>query len=84
MNMSVPFMTDRHSLDQLRAGQEAVIAAVEVPSELAPRLLALGLTVGRRVRVLRCAPFSGPLHVRVGTTEIMLRRADAACILLVA
>lgn len=84
MNASVPLMAVRHSLDQLSVGQEAMIAAVDVQPELAPRLLALGLTAGRSVRVLRRAPFAGPLHVRVGTTEIMLRRVDAACILLVA
>lgn len=84
MNASTSALTARYSLDQLHAGQEAVIAAVEVLPELAPRLLALGLTVGRSIRVLRRAPFSGPLHVRVGTTEIMLRQVDAACIRLVA
>lgn len=84
MNASVTPPASRVSLDQLLADHEAVITAVEVQPELAPRLLALGLTVGQRVLVLRRAPFAGPLHVRVGTTEIMLRRADAACIQLVA
>jgi Fe2+ transport system protein FeoA len=27
---------------------------------------------------LRSAAFSGPLHVRVGTTDIMLRKSEAA------
>jgi len=33
---------------------------------------------GFRCCVLRRAWLAGPLHVRVGMTELMLRRADAA------
>jgi len=32
------------------------------------------------VVVLRRAWMRGPLHVRVGMTELMLRRRDAACV----
>lgn len=68
------------TLDHLQPGDYAVILAVNVSGALQPRLVALGLIAGRRVQVLRRAPFGGPLHVRLGMTEIMLRAADAACI----
>lgn len=42
------------------------------------RLLALGLRTGKQVQVMRSAPFSGPLQVRVGATDILIRRRDAA------
>ena len=48
---------------------------------LTRRLAALGLVPDRIVTLIRRAPLCGPLHVRVGsTTEIALRRAEAACI----
>ena len=34
--------------------------------------------------VLRRGWWSGPLHVRVGMTELMVRRRDAACMALAA
>jgi ferrous iron transport protein A len=41
------------------------------------RLKALGLGQGQRIHLLRRAWMAGPLHVRVGMTELMLRRVDA-------
>jgi ferrous iron transport protein A len=37
----------------------------------------LGLRVGKSIHVLRRGALGGPLHVRVGTTEIIIRRTDA-------
>ena len=68
------------SLNSLDPGQSGTILAVEASEELHQRLLALGLRMGRRVRLLRRARFGGPLHVRVGTTELMLRIREAHCI----
>jgi ferrous iron transport protein A len=42
------------------------------------RLEALGIKPGQQVRVLRRGWWSGPIHLRVGMTELMLRRVDAA------
>ena len=39
---------------------------------------ALGLHRGQRVHLLRRGWWAGPLHLRIGMTELMLRRADAA------
>ena len=46
------------------------------------RMAALGLIPGKRVAVLRRAPFGGPLHLSIGPAELMIRRADARAILL--
>jgi len=42
---------------------------------------AMGFHVGDWVEVLRRAPFAGPLHLRLGTTDVVMRRDDAASIL---
>ncbi len=70
------------SLDHLAPDHSAAITAVHATGMAGERMAALGLTPGRRVAVLRRAPFGGPLHVRIGPTELMIRRADARAILL--
>ena len=71
-------MPDRKPLTRLAPGDDAVIAAVEGPEGLRQRLAALGFRAGRVVRLLRRGAFSGPLHVRLGTTEVALRAGEAS------
>ena len=66
------------SLDHLRPNQSGLITAIEAGSELIRRMAALGLRLGRRVEVVRVAPWQGPIQIRIGHTELMIRRADAA------
>lgn len=68
------------TLSALRAGESATVLALRVSDDLYRRLAALGLRVGKQVQVLRRARFSGPLHVRIGTTDLMLRACEARCI----
>ena len=70
------------SLDRLAPDHAATITAVHATGMAGERMAALGLTPGRRVAVLRRAPFGGPLHLRLGPTELMIRRADARAVLL--
>lgn len=72
--------TPANLLSSLDPGESGTILAVVASEELYQRLLALGLRIGRSVRLLRRARFGGPLHVRVGTTELMLRIREAHCI----
>jgi ferrous iron transport protein A len=67
-----------NNLECLPCGQYAYIKGVHVEGDLRTRLTALGLEAGKEVQVLRRAGLGGPLHVRVGTTEIILRRNEAA------
>ena len=71
-------MTTR--LTALKPGQQAAITAIHAAEALHHRLNALGLRVGKQIQVLRQGAFFGPLHVRVGSTDIIIRRSDAACI----
>ena len=70
------------TLDRLGAHHSAAIAAVNATGMAGERMAALGLLPGRRVLLLRRAPFGGPLHLRIGPTELMIRRADARAVLL--
>ncbi len=65
------------TLNQLAEGDSAWITDIDVSEELGRRLTALGLSIGKQVRVLRRAAFNGPLHLRTGNTELMMRLPDA-------
>ena len=64
-------------LSSLHPGDSAVIRAISADQGLHHRLLALGFRIGKEVHLVRRAWFKGPLQVRIGTTEIILRRSDA-------
>ena len=66
------------SLTQLAIGQPATISAIEADESLFHRLSALGFRVGKPLSIIRRANFNGPLQVRLGTTDIILRAAEAA------
>lgn len=65
-------------LSSLAQGESGVIAALHTEGELYHRLAAMGFRIGKRVEILRLGRFSGPLHLRIGTTDLMLRRIDAS------
>lgn len=65
-------------LSQLAIGEQATISAIEAEESLYHRLSALGFRVGKTLSVMRKANFNGPLHVRIGTTDVILRDTEAA------
>jgi ferrous iron transport protein A len=67
----------RLTLLSLVPGEEALVAAIHAGELLQQRLRALGFRTGQRVRLMRQAAFHGPLHVRVGTTDVIIRRKEA-------
>ncbi|MGA7179474.1 MAG: FeoA family protein [Thiobacillaceae bacterium] len=70
MNTTLP-------LANLRPGDHAVIAHLKVDEALYQRLSAMGLRIGRPVCVVRRASLSGPIQIRVGFTDLMVRLTDA-------
>ncbi len=66
-----------HSLDSIDPGHYAVVTQVRAHGALLHRLAALGLREGNILCVVRRAHLGGPIHVRIGTTELFLRRGDA-------
>lgn len=65
------------SLSTLLPGQCGVIRALHTGKAFTYRLEALGFRVGRPVTLIRRALWSGPIQVRLGTTDVMLRRIEA-------
>lgn len=64
-------------LDQLKPGEYGIIQHVHAEPTLALRLNAMGFRVGKRVELIRVAPFNGPMQVRIGSTDIIIRSSDA-------
>jgi ferrous iron transport protein A len=67
-------------LSALSPGIPARVARVHAEGALLHRMEALGLCSGNLLQVLRRAAFGGPLHLRIGATELLLRRVDAGCV----
>lgn len=66
------------TLAAMQTGDIATIVSIHAEEALHQRLLALGFRSGKQVELIRKASFSGPLQVRIGTTDILLRRTEAA------
>lgn len=69
-----------NTLSTLPAGRCGTITGILAGIELTARMRALGLMPGRRVKVIRQSPFHGPIQVRVGQTDMIIRRSEAATI----
>jgi ferrous iron transport protein A len=64
-------------LNKLNPGEHGVIQAIEAEQGLHQRLNALGFRIGKKIELIRRASFNGPLHVRIGATDIILREIEA-------
>jgi ferrous iron transport protein A len=71
-------------LNHLKEGESAIIRSIGADGALYHRLMALGFRVGKAVSVIRHSRFRGPMQVRVGTTDVILRRTDAEKIRVIA
>ena len=71
-------MTALFRLSALLPGQSATVHTIHVDSAFQFRLNALGFRIGKPIELVRIAPFNGPLHIKLGSTEVMLRQQDAA------
>jgi len=68
------------TLDQAEVGASVKVLALSFDEELSRRINALGIKVGSTLTILRQATFNGPIHIRVGTTELMMRVTQAKLI----
>ena len=68
------------TLADLQVSEKARVSRLCVEDGLKARLLAMGLASDQELELIRIAPGGGPLHVRVGTTDLMLRRLDALAV----
>ncbi|HAF01210.1 MAG TPA: ferrous iron transport protein A [Methylophilaceae bacterium] len=70
-------------LNKLSPGEAGVIQAIHAEQALHQRLNALGFRIGKKIELIRRASFNGPLHVRIGATDIILRDIEAQRIQLI-
>jgi ferrous iron transport protein A len=89
IDRSSPRTDQTLGLQDLPLHTDARIVAVEPRTgretgDLAERLAEIGFLPGERVRLLARAMFGEPLAVRVGSDTFALRRAEAACVRVVA
>ncbi len=65
------------SLADLRTGQRCILDHLDLPEDLARRLMELGFLPGNEVTLGRRAPGGGPRVYRVDGTEVALRPETA-------
>ncbi|RKZ71033.1 MAG: ferrous iron transport protein A [Gammaproteobacteria bacterium] len=65
------------TLNLLKSGEVAKITSVTADYALKARINGLGLRIGQEVAVIRRACMGGPLQVRVGHTDILMRPEQA-------
>ena len=66
------------TLNQLTPSEMATVLAIDLPFELRERLAALGVKAGRRLSLVHRLGAHGPLQVRAGSTDFILRAREAA------
>ncbi|MGY0219240.1 FeoA family protein [Endozoicomonadaceae bacterium StTr2] len=67
-------------LDQLSAGQTAIVLGFNEQLGCRSQLLAMGLIPGARLKVSRLAPLGDPMQLELGNSSLSLRRSEAAMI----
>ncbi len=68
-------------LSELRAGQQAVVESLDLPDEIALRLMELGFLPGHAIHVGQSAPGGDPRIFRVDGSQIALRHETSSRIL---
>ncbi len=82
MLMRLTQATSPMTLADLPTGQTGTIASLAGDPEIRTRIQSLGLRIGRDVAVIRRSRFGGPIQVRIGTTDLLIRPQQAAQVIL--
>ncbi|MCK4614429.1 MAG: ferrous iron transport protein A [Thermoplasmata archaeon] len=70
-------MENEQNLSELVPGEKGVIARIEGEGATRRRLMAMGMTTGTRVEVIRKAPLGDPIDFMVKGYHLSLRKAEA-------
>jgi len=65
------------TLNRLNTGEVAKIASIAGDEAIKARINGLGLRAGQEVAVVRRARMGGPLQIRVGHTDVLMRAEQA-------
>lgn len=80
--LQVSFNTERRTLADLARSETGVLESLDLPQEFAHRLMLLGFIPGITVEAAHSAPGGDPRIYRVDGSEIALRHATAASLIL--
>ncbi len=70
------------NLWELAEGESGILDRLDLPAELAQRLMEMGFVPGHEVTPARSAPGGDPRVFRVDGSEVALRSETARCLLL--
>jgi len=70
------------NLSELAEGEPGILDRLDLPAELAQRLMEMGFVPGHEITPARCAPGGDPRVFRVDGSEVALRRETARCLIL--
>ena len=62
------------TLADLAVGNTATIKHIEFEKSFCSRCFAMGVRLGAVVTVIRKSPFNGPIQIRIGCTDLSLRK----------
>lgn len=65
------------TLEDLKPGQEGVVALLGEKGPVRRRIMDMGITPGVQVKVIKVAPLGDPVEVNVRGYELSLRKAEA-------
>ncbi len=65
-------------LGDLKPGERAIIERIEGGGALRRRMMDMGIVPGVELEVVRCAPFGGPLQIRLKGYYLAMRRGECA------
>ena len=77
---SPPASARQPTLADLATGQRCIIDRLDLPDDIARRLMELGFLPGSEVTAGKRAPGRGPRVFRVDGSEVALRQDMAACL----
>ena len=70
-------MRERYKLNGLRKGETSEIVGYSIEDSVTRRLIVMGLSPGKEVFYVRNAPLRDPIQIKVGSTDLILRRSEA-------
>lgn len=68
-------------LQDLKPGERARVERIEGGGALRRRMMDMGIVPGVELEVVRCAPFGGPLQIRLKGYYLAMRRGECAKIM---
>ncbi|MBQ8850525.1 MAG: ferrous iron transport protein A [Clostridia bacterium] len=74
-------MTEIRALGGLSRGEEIYVFDICGDTELCEKLRGIGINVGTKIKCVLISPFGDPKAYDICGSVIVLRRADADCIL---